>query len=107
MKLQVHHGMKLDFSPLCRSTLLKWKSRCREVITDLQIVFYFLNFIQIDHLLDRYADGEWLTAEELKLLANTSDLLNSCIDRKFMQSAVDAIDREVIENVHYLLKIVF
>jgi len=46
--------------------------------------------------LDRYADGEWLTAEELKLLADTSELLNSCIDRKFMQSAVDIIDKDVI-----------
>ncbi|EDK31720.2 IQ calmodulin-binding motif protein (macronuclear) [Tetrahymena thermophila SB210] len=55
--------------------------------------------MQRDHLLDRYADGEWLTAEELKLLANTSELLNSCIDRKFMQSAVDVIDKDIIQNL--------
>lgn len=60
--------------------------------------------MQRDHLLDRYADGEWLTAEELKLLSNTSELLNSCIDRKFMQSAVDIIDKDVILNVNYFLR---
>lgn len=56
-----------------------------------------------DHLLDRYADGEWLTAEELKLLANTSELLNSCIDRKFMQNAVDVIDKDIISNVIFII----
>ena len=40
--------------------------------------------MQRDALLDRYAEGEWLTAEELKFLANTSELLNNCCDRKLM-----------------------
>ena len=37
-----------------------------------------------ESLLDRYAEGEWLTSEELKFLANTSEILNRCVDRKLM-----------------------
>ena len=38
--------------------------------------------MQREHLLDKYTDGEGLTHEELKFLNNTSELLNSCIDKK-------------------------
>ena len=34
--------------------------------------------------MERYAEGEWLTAEELKYLANTSELLNKCVDKNLM-----------------------
>ncbi|EGR30598.1 IQ calmodulin-binding motif family protein, putative [Ichthyophthirius multifiliis] len=63
---------------------------------------YIINMkkqMQRDHLLNKYAEGENLTIEELKLLANTSELLNSCIDKKFMQNAVDIIDEDVISNL--------
>lgn len=32
----------------------------------------------------RYADGEELNEVELEFLANTSELLNGCVDRKFV-----------------------
>lgn len=51
----------------------------------------------------RYADGEWLTADELKFLADTSTLLNKCVDRNFLQNAVNIIDPEIVENLELLL----
>lgn len=32
----------------------------------------------------------------MKFLANTSELLNSCIDKKFMQNAVNVIDPDIL-----------
>jgi len=32
----------------------------------------------------RFADGEELTEVELEFLANTSDLLNRCVDKNFV-----------------------
>ena len=29
-------------------------------------------------------EGAWMTAEELKYLAETSELLNKCLDKKFI-----------------------
>ena len=49
--------------------------------------------------MNRYSEGEVLTMDELKLLANTSKLLNSCINKKFVQNAVDIIDDDIIANV--------
>lgn len=39
-------------------------------------------------------DGEHLTALELEFLANTSELLNKCIDKEYMQKLAHKIDRE-------------
>lgn len=47
----------------------------------------------------RYGEGGYLTAEELKFLADTSELLNSCVDKKYLQSAVNIIDEN---NLHYM-----
>ena len=47
----------------------------------------------------RYAEGDWLTAEEIKFLADTSELLNSCVDRRYLQNAVNIIDED---NFHYM-----
>lgn len=33
--------------------------------------------------------GEWLTALELKFIADTSELLNKCVDREIIQSTID------------------
>lgn len=49
---------------------------------------------QREILLNRYADGEYLTAPELEFLANTSDLLNRCIDKEAMRNLVKRVDRE-------------
>ncbi|EAS07494.2 IQ calmodulin-binding motif protein (macronuclear) [Tetrahymena thermophila SB210] len=55
--------------------------------------------IQRDTLLDRYQGGEWLTEDELKFLANTSELLNSCVDKDFMQKAVNIVNPDLIDNM--------
>ncbi|EGR33168.1 IQ calmodulin-binding motif family protein, putative, partial [Ichthyophthirius multifiliis] len=63
---------------------------------------YFMNMkkqMQRDHLISKFSEGEVLSDEELKLLANTSKLLNACINKKFVQSAVDIIDDDIIANL--------
>ncbi len=44
--------------------------------------------------------GQKLTDEEYKFMANTSQLLNSCIDRKFMQNAVNILEDDIFQNVN-------
>ena len=34
--------------------------------------------------MNKYDEGEFLTAQELQFLANTSDLLNACLDKEFL-----------------------
>lgn len=51
----------------------------------------------------KYAEGEWLSSEELKFLADTNVLLNRCVDKKFLQDAVNIIDPEVLDNLELLL----
>ena len=51
----------------------------------------------------KYAEGEWLSTEELKFLADTSSLLNKCVDRKFLQDAINIIDPKIIENLELTL----
>lgn len=47
----------------------------------------------------KYGEGGYLTAEELKFLADTSELLNACVDKKYLQSAVNIIDEN---NLHFI-----
>ena len=47
----------------------------------------------------RYSEGGWLTAEEIKFLADTSELLNACVDRKSIEHSVETVDPE---NLHYM-----
>ena len=58
---------------------------------------------QRDLKLQKFGEGESLSAEDLKFIVDTSDLLNSCVDRKFLQDAVDIIDEEVIRNLELYL----
>ena len=47
-------------------------------------------------LLKIYSDGGLLTPDEFRFLSDTSDLLNSCIDKKFFQKAVNIIDPNIL-----------
>lgn len=49
--------------------------------------------------MDLYIDqnGEWLTAQEMKFLANTSQLLNQCVDQNFIKNAVKVIQPSDID----------
>ena len=49
--------------------------------------------------LDKYGEGNYLTAEELKFLADTSDLMNSCVDKSYIKKVVNLIDPNVLNYV--------
>ncbi|KRX03565.1 Ankyrin repeat-containing domain [Pseudocohnilembus persalinus] len=49
-------------------------------------------------LLEKYRDGYKLTEEELKFMANTSELLNKCLDKQYVQQASDAIEPSIVDN---------
>ena len=50
--------------------------------------------------LDSYAEGGYLTPEELKFLADTSDLLNSCVDKQYIKKVVNLIDPNILHYVN-------
>ncbi len=50
-------------------------------------------------LLEKYQDGVGLTLEELNYMATTSLLLNSCVDKEYLQEAINLLDRHVLECV--------
>lgn len=54
---------------------------------------------QRDAILARYMNGDLLTAQEFKFLADTSASINACVDKKYLQKVVNNIDSEVIEAV--------
>ena len=56
-----------------------------------------------DIKLQKFAEGDTLNAEDLKFIVDTSDLLNSCVDKEFLQDAIDVIDAEVITNLELYL----
>jgi len=51
--------------------------------------------------MERYGDGGYLTAEELKFLADTSDLLNSCVDKTYIKKVVTLIDPNILHYVRF------
>lgn len=53
--------------------------------------------------LNRFAEGELLSQEELKFLADTSSLLNRCVDRKFLQDSINIISPDILENLELVL----
>jgi len=58
------------------------------------------NKIQRKYYLDKYAEGEQLTAKQMKFLAETSSLLNSYVDKHYLQECVNAIDNEDKQRVN-------
>lgn len=52
--------------------------------------------------LANYMNGDLLTPEEYKLIANTSTTLNKFVDKKYMQTVVNHLDPDVIEAVNIL-----
>lgn len=47
-------------------------------------------------LLKIYSEGGLLTGDEFQFLSDTSDLLNSCIDKRFFQKALNIIDPNIL-----------
>lgn len=56
-------------------------------------------FREREHLLKRYSEGEFLSIDDLRYIADTSKLLNACSDKKFIKEAVNIIDKDTKENV--------
>ncbi|CAD8208528.1 unnamed protein product [Paramecium pentaurelia] len=56
---------------------------------------------QRDRLLTKYTEGGCLTEEEVKFIANTSQLLNSCSDKEFLQKTISHLDKNIIDEIEY------
>lgn len=52
-----------------------------------------------DTLLKRYQQDKHLTSGQLKLLAKTNPIVIKTLDRSFIQSSINLMDEETIENV--------
>ena len=52
-----------------------------------------------DALLSRYMNGEALSDNDYKRLAETNILLNSCVDKNFLQKTVNYANPEIFERV--------
>jgi hypothetical protein len=55
--------------------------------------------LQREIKLAKYMNGDPLTSEDYKFLAITSKSLNACVDKKFLQAAVNYLDHEIVETV--------
>ena len=55
--------------------------------------------LKSDTKLAKYMSGDLLSAEDYKLIANSSVLLNKYVDKKFFQSVVNKLDPQIIEMV--------
>lgn len=49
--------------------------------------------------MERFRNSDWLSPEEFKFIADTSKLLNKCIDRKYTQHVIDQVSED---NMHIL-----
>jgi len=56
--------------------------------------------LKSDTKLARYMSGDLLSAEDYKLIANSSVLLNQYVDKRFFQSVVNKLDPEILDMVH-------
>ncbi|CAD8124267.1 unnamed protein product [Paramecium sonneborni] len=56
---------------------------------------------QRDRLLTKYTEGGCLTEEEVKFIATTSQLLNSCSDKEFLQKTISHLDKNIIDQIEY------
>lgn len=69
----------LGFSPMIQAYITDEKSKSER-----------------DVLLQRYLNGDLLSAEEYRFIASTSVSLNQCVDKKFLQKVVNYINPETI-----------
>ncbi|CAD8206300.1 unnamed protein product [Paramecium pentaurelia] len=56
---------------------------------------------QRDRLLTKYTEGGCLTEEEVKFIATTSQLLNSCSDKEFLQKTITHLDKNIIDEIEF------
>ncbi|KAM3132561.1 hypothetical protein pb186bvf_015374 [Paramecium bursaria] len=57
------------------------------------------NKIEREKLMEKYNNNQVLKESELLYLVNTSVLLNKCSDKKFIQTAVNLLDQEIVGDI--------
>jgi len=90
-----------------RGEISSTESRIRKKQRDQVAMIPFLQenlksdneYIQREILFKRYQEGEELSADDYKLLENTSTLISNCMDRKSVQGAINSIPKDVVEEV--------
>jgi len=85
-KVKASSWNEVGFSPLVQASQMDEKSK-----------------LQRDTKLAKYMNGDALSPDEYKFLASTSRSLNACIDKKFLQAAVNYLDPEIIEAVNMIM----
>lgn len=85
-KIKSSNWNGLGFSPIVQASQKDEKSK-----------------LQRDKKLANYMNGDLLTPEEYKLLANTSITLNKFVDKKYIQSVVNNVDPDVIQAVSLMI----
>jgi hypothetical protein len=73
---------EVAFSPLVQASQIDEKSK-----------------LQRDTKLAKYINGDPLSPEEYKFLANTSRSLNSHVDKNYLQTTINHLDSSVLESV--------
>ncbi|KAL4433519.1 hypothetical protein ABPG74_002916 [Tetrahymena malaccensis] len=56
-----------------------------------------------EQLITNYQNGVWLTEKELKFIADTSSLLNKCIDQSYVQKIVNHISKSDVSRLELSL----
>ncbi|EAS06131.2 IQ calmodulin-binding motif protein (macronuclear) [Tetrahymena thermophila SB210] len=56
-----------------------------------------------EQLITNYQNGIWLTEKELKFIADTSSLLNKCIDQNYVQKIVNHISKDDVSRLELSL----
>ncbi|CAD8119635.1 unnamed protein product [Paramecium sonneborni] len=56
---------------------------------------------QRDELLTKYTEGGCLTEQEVKFIATTSQLLNTCSDKEFLQKTISHLDKNILDQIEY------
>ncbi|KAL4482563.1 hypothetical protein ABPG72_005806 [Tetrahymena utriculariae] len=56
-----------------------------------------------EQLITNYQNGIWLTEKELKFIADTSSLLNKCIDQSYVQKIVNHICKDDVSHLELSL----
>ncbi|CAD8156654.1 unnamed protein product [Paramecium pentaurelia] len=60
-------------------------------------------YLQREVKMQKYMNGDWLTPQEMKFLANTSELLNKCVDQKQVKKVVMHIkEKQIYDLENYL-----
>ncbi|CAD8159923.1 unnamed protein product [Paramecium octaurelia] len=60
-------------------------------------------YLQREVKMQKYMNGDWLTPQEMKFLANTSELLNKCVDQKQVKKVVMHIkEKQLYDLENYL-----